>query len=67
MEEKHIIVTIKPSGTTSVEAVGFNGEGCVEATEQIELMLGGAAKRDFKPEFQNPALDAVHSALKQDF
>ena len=38
-EDKHVVVTIKPSGKVGVEANNFNGVGCTEATEQIEVGL----------------------------
>jgi hypothetical protein len=32
-----------------VEAVGFNGQGCHEATKGIEVKLGRVVDRDEKP------------------
>lgn len=66
-EDKHVVVTIRPSGRVDVEANGFNGVGCTEATEQIEIVLGSKVDRDFKPEYHaEPAMD-MHNNLKRDF
>ena len=51
---KQIIVNISPAGSVNVDAQGFKGKGCAEATEQIEVAIGGplaAAKRKKKPDF----------------
>lgn len=66
-EDKHVVVTIKPSGKVGVEANNFNGVGCTEATEQIEVALGAGVKRDFKPEYHNPAVDSIAETIQQDF
>ncbi len=48
-----ITVNVSPAGSIQVDANGFKGKGCDKATEQIEIALGGAAKRSKKkkPEF----------------
>lgn len=64
MANKQIIVTIAPTGESSIEAVGFEGCGCTEETERLELVLGGnagAAKKDYKPEFSLPSSTATHN------
>ena len=50
---RSITVDITPAGSVKVEAHGFKGKGCAEATEQIEIVLGGAAKKTKKkkPDF----------------
>lgn len=57
MSDKRIHVTIPQFGAPVVEAVGFNGEGCTDATSAIEraLTTAGSASVEFKPEWQNPA------------
>lgn len=52
---KRITVTIDPRGRSTVEAHGYDGCGCTEATKPIEQALGGdgAVRRDYKPEFYN--------------
>jgi hypothetical protein len=53
MALRSITIDISPAGTVKVEAHGFQGKGCAEATEQIEIVLGGQAKKTKKkkPEF----------------
>lgn len=54
--DQHIEITISPAGSTKIDAIGFNGCGCTEATEQIEIVLGGGEKkRQPKPEMFAPA------------
>lgn len=56
MGGKKIAVTIDKLGRPSVEAIGFNGVGCTEATKSIEEALAGGngvEVREFKPEFHN--------------
>lgn len=51
---KTMIIDISPSGEVTIEAKGFTGNSCAKATEQIEIMLGGEAKKTKKPEFYAP-------------
>lgn len=52
---REIHVTVKPDGTPTVEAVGFAGKGCADATMAIEIALSGSAVADSdrkkKPDF----------------
>lgn len=51
---KTIKITVSPLGKPSVEAVGFNGVGCTEATANIEKALAGSNEpttRVMKPEY----------------
>lgn len=52
---KKLIITIPQFGAPKIEAEGFNGEGCVEASKPFERILSGGAteNREFKPEWQN--------------
>lgn len=55
---RQIVIDIGPDGTVKIDAQGFQGGACAKATEQLELVLGGGArktKKDYKPEFYNPA------------
>jgi len=60
-----ITVDISPAGSVNIEANGFNGCGCTEATQQIELVLGGgvAKKSSPKPEAFAPATTNQASKL----
>ena len=53
--EKNIVISITPAGSVNIEANGFQGCGCTEATEKIELVLGGGQKKTPKPEMYAPA------------
>ena len=40
MDDKRIIVEIKPDGSVKVKAEGYEGESCYEATRALEDKLG---------------------------
>lgn len=46
---KEIIVTVKPDGTVQVEAVGYIGRECLNATKPFEDALGVISNRKPKP------------------
>ena len=48
---KTIEITVSPTGDTSVEAMGFKGADCEQATRFIEEALGQNAKITKKPEY----------------
>lgn len=52
---RKITVVISPLGVPKVEAIGFNGQGCTDATKAIEQALAGSGgvTREFKPEWNN--------------
>lgn len=55
MSQPTLVIDISPSGNVQIDAQGFQGNSCAKATEQIELVLGGAnKKRSEKPEFFAP-------------
>lgn len=62
---RQIIIDISPAGATKIDALGFNGQGCAEATAQIEIALSGAVAKDKKkkPEFFNNAGTAQKNKL----
>jgi hypothetical protein len=52
---KTIIIEVAPGGKVTVEADGFTGKTCVEATAFIEQALGPpASKRRTKPAYNQP-------------
>lgn len=53
MSDRKIKVTIPQIGAPKIEAIGFNGDGCTEATYSIEKALSGSGgvSREFKPEW----------------
>jgi hypothetical protein len=48
---RRILVKVSPTGGIIVEAEGFHGRGCTEATKAIEEALGTRTARTLKPEF----------------
>lgn len=57
MARESIEVVINPDGSITIEAVGYTGGACVEATRALEAALGvQAGKRKLKPEFQRRAV-----------
>ena len=47
---KDVTITIQSDGTTDIEANGFKGVGCKDATKQLEKVLAGPAGTvDSKP------------------
>lgn len=51
---KTVEITIDPLGNPKIEAIGFNGQGCTDATEAIEKALAGGngkVTREYKPEW----------------
>lgn len=57
---KKVIVTINPVGKTTIDAQGFNGNGCAEATEKLEKALAGdgQVERVKKPEWDQLDVNA---------
>lgn len=53
---KTIKVTVSPIGESKVEAIGFAGVGCTDATKAIEMAVSGGdgnVTREFKPEWND--------------
>lgn len=53
---RRILVKVSPTGEIAVEADGFQGKGCVDATKAIEEALGTRTARGLKPEFQRQGI-----------
>jgi hypothetical protein len=52
---KTIEITIDESGKTTVEAQGFTGSSCTDATKAIEQALGATTHDTKKPEYYQQA------------
>lgn len=51
---RQVIVTVTPAGMVKIDAVGFKGNACEKATEQLHVVLGGwvqAGDKKRKPDF----------------
>lgn len=46
---KEIIITVKSDGSTVIEASGYAGRGCLNATKPFEDSLGVITQRKPKP------------------
>jgi len=69
MDGKSIKITISPLGLPTVEAVGFNGVGCTDATKAIEKALSDgsiSATRTLKTEYHSIETEGEteHNTLK---
>jgi hypothetical protein len=53
--KKTIEITISPIGEVLIDAVGFKGPDCDEATKFLEEALGVQAQKVRKPEYQQSA------------
>ncbi len=57
---RKIEVTIGLDGAVKMDAQGFTGKTCEEATDQLMILLGGEGESKKKPEyFQPPTTTAV--------
>ena len=52
---KRIDIDIGPDGSIAIDAVGFSGPDCEEATRFFEEALGEPASRQHKPEYRQRA------------
>ena len=55
-----VIVDFFPDGTVKVEAVGFTGTSCEEATAFLRG-LGTEVEKDYKPEYYDEAEEHIHA------
>ena len=67
--DKTINVVINPIGGVKVEANGFSGASCTDATKAIESALAGSGsvERVEKPEFFNPETTGEHEEQRIGF
>lgn len=52
---KTIQVLVSPQGEVQIEATGFKGNACEQATADIEKALGVTGKKIKKPEYYQTA------------
>ena len=50
--KRTIEITLSPIGEVSIDAIGFKGSGCDQATKFLEEALGTTARKAKKPEYQ---------------
>lgn len=59
MSEKIVKITITPNGEASIDADGFKGESCKDATKAFEEIYGQKLSYQDKPELHEGAGNAV--------
>ena len=50
---KQILIEVDTTGAVKIEAVGFKGSSCEQATAAFEKALGTVASKKKKPEYYN--------------
>jgi hypothetical protein len=67
MAEEKVIITIDSTNfTTHIEAEGFSGGSCLEATAPFEAALGKPGDRKLKKEFHQVNRHKASSKLKHE-
>jgi hypothetical protein len=51
MGEQQVKIKVTPKGKVTIEAVGFNGVGCKDATKAFETAIMGKSATEYKPEY----------------
>lgn len=59
MSKKVIVKVCLETGETSIEAVGYNGSGCKDATKDFENALGNVEDRTVKATMWNKATETT--------
>lgn len=55
-----VSIRISPAGRVTIDAQGFQGCGCEEATQAVHVLLGGRGDTEYKPEyFEAPAANTA--------
>lgn len=62
---KKIEIIISADGSTVIEAIGFQGNSCEDATKPIETALGTVANRKKKPEYHQTVIQKNKNNLKR--
>ena len=60
MNDSTIVISISPSGDVTVEAQGYRGSTCEDATKDIESALGVTESRKRTSEYDLPIEEKVH-------
>ena len=63
--KRTIEITVSPVGEISIDALGFKGSGCEQATKFLEEALGVTAQKIKKPEYQQRNVDQIQQKLGQ--
>ena len=60
-----IEITVMPDGGTRIEAKGFTGTGCVDATRQLEQVLGITRQRQLTSDYHRAHQSDVERTRQQ--
>lgn len=63
--KRSIEITVSPNGELSIDAVGFKGPDCEQATKFLEEALGVQAQKVKKPEYQQRSVDNCQQKVGQ--
>jgi hypothetical protein len=58
-------ITVKPDGEVEIDAVGYSGTGCLEASRPYEKALGAVVNRKKKPEILSGGSEAMNSNVNR--
>jgi len=62
---KTITIIVAPNGKTKVEAHGFDGQSCKDATKFLETALGRKTAEQFKPEYFSTNIHSQPTEVRQ--
>ena len=63
--KRAIEITVSPNGDISIDAIGFKGADCEQATKYLEEALGVVAQKQRKPEFYQQNRKAAQQRIGQ--
>ncbi len=63
MKRRALEIIIAPSGSLQIDAVGFNGSECEQASAFLEQALGTITNKQRKPEYQQQARRKQHQRI----
>lgn len=63
MTQERVEILFMPDGSVKIDAIGFSGNACEKATEQVHIVLGGTSDKKKKPEYYSgsSSIDAKQS------
>ncbi|RYD84273.1 MAG: DUF2997 domain-containing protein [Verrucomicrobiaceae bacterium] len=61
--KRSIEVTVSPSGEITIDAVGFKGADCEQATRYLEEALGVVGTKSKKPEYHQKRTNTQQQRL----
>ena len=60
---KQIEIVVSPIGDISIDAVGFKGSDCEQATKFLEEALGVVAQKQKKPEYHQQNINKAQQRI----